>query len=933
MLPAIDFDACFKALTNLSESETPFPWQQKLFEEFVQKQFRRTCDIPTGLGKTSVIAVWLLALAHHAGLNNAFDFPRRLAYVVNRRTVVDQSTSEVLSMRKALNNDTRLGHVAEALRTLCSVPFNDPLAVSTLRGQLAENPEWRYDPARPAIIVGTVDMIGSRLLFSGYGRGFKSRPLHAGFLGQDTLLVHDEAHLEPAFQTLLEEIKKEQDECKEFMKLRIMAMTATMRVEDGDASLLFTENDRKHPVVRDRIGAKKGIAFHPVTDKKAIAESIGQCAMNYGSSDKAILIYSLTVKDVNKIVDRLKKGGMAGKTQILTGTLRGLERDTLTKKDPIFARFMPKPNDKVTPVPGTVYLVCTSAGEVGVNISGDHLVSDLTPFDSMAQRLGRVNRFGAADSKIDVFYAGPETSMEAEPKKIDSEGMENTIDSKSENLDAGVRKTAPEKKNAEASPFDLACEKTLQLLKKLPKREDQRYDASPGALNDLPTEERRASFTPEPCILPTSDILFDTWALTSVRQELPGRPQVADWLHGIAEWETPETNIAWREEVALLTGSLLEKYNCEDLIDDYPVKPHELLREQTDRAFRELETIAERCPELNAWVMESNGRIAVRQLRQIVDKNRREMPNENLSNCTVLLPPEAGGLDEKGFLNGKVEFKESLRGRFDISDQWIGQNGTLLRRRVWDDEEQPVGMRLIRPPIDIRLNVEDEDEEAVVTSKRRYWKWYVRPRSADDDGSKTAHQRQELEKHDKTAEVFAQKMVAKLMLSESEALAVTLASRWHDLGKNRRVWQVSIGNLGYPKQVLAKSGGKMRSVNLGNFRHEFGSLLDVVNLSEFRELKPDVQDLVLHMIAAHHGRARPYFPSEEAYDYNYSEDIAAEIASEVPRRFARLQRKYGRWGLAYLESLVRASDALASQYDSVYEIANCTSTLLKEDSQ
>ena len=35
--------------------------------------------------------------------------------------------------------------------------------------------------------------------------------------------------------------------------------------------------------------------------------------------------------------------------------------------------------------------------------------------------------------------------------------------------------------------------------------------------------------------------------------------------------------------------------------------------------------------------------------------------------------------------------------------------------------------------------------------------------------------------------------------------------------------------------------------------------------------------------------------------------------SAVPGRFARLQQTYGRWGLAYLESLVRAADVLASR--------------------
>jgi hypothetical protein len=78
---------------------------------------------------------------------------------------------------------------------------------------------------------------------------------------------------------------------------------------------------------------------------------------------------------------------------------------------PIFARFLKAPKEdapesenwKIAPKPGTVYLVCTSAGEVGVNISADHLVCDLSTFDSMAQRFGRVNRFGDRDdTRIDV---------------------------------------------------------------------------------------------------------------------------------------------------------------------------------------------------------------------------------------------------------------------------------------------------------------------------------------------------------------------------------------------------------------------------------------------------------------------------------------------------------------------------------------------------
>jgi CRISPR-associated endonuclease/helicase Cas3 len=70
---------------------------------------------------------------------------------------------------------------------------------------------------------------------------------------------------------------------------------------------------------------------------------------------------------------------------------------------------------------------------------------------------------------------------------------------------------------------------------------------------------------------------------------------------------------------------------------------------------------------------------------------------------------------------------------------------------------------------------------------------------------------------------------------------------------------------------------------------------------------------VLHLIAAHHGRARPHFSAEEAFDPEHPDSVVRAAASEAPARFARLQRRYGRWGLAYLESLVRVADVVASQ--------------------
>ena len=128
-------------------------------------------------------------------------------------------------------------------------------------------------------------------------------------------------------------------------------------------------------------------------------------ALEHEESNNAILIFLRKLEHVQSVAEKLRKAKLA--CQTLTGTLRGLERDELAHKDDVFARFMREP--EVTPRSGTVYLVCTSAGEVGVNISADHMVCDLSPFDSMAQRLGRVNRFGrrrCAHRRCSLRWAG-----------------------------------------------------------------------------------------------------------------------------------------------------------------------------------------------------------------------------------------------------------------------------------------------------------------------------------------------------------------------------------------------------------------------------------------------------------------------------------------------------------------------------------------------
>jgi CRISPR-associated endonuclease/helicase Cas3 len=825
----MNFIELFTKLTG----NPPFPWQEALYDRFASDRpdnIPQSCNLPTGLGKTSVIAIWLIALA------NGKSVPRRLVYVVNRRTVVDQTTNEVEKYRDA------------------KVPGIPEFAISTLRGQFADNREWSADPSRPAVICGTVDMIGSRLLFSGYGIGFKQKPLHAGFLGQDALLVHDEAHLEPAFQTLITAIAKEQERCNEFRRFHVMELTATSR--SGGESFVLTPKDYDEPLVVQRIQAKKKLTLIPADDPKNPADQLAKLALERSG---AVLVFVRRVEDVDKIVKKLPKD----RVEQLTGTLRGLERDGLVRK-PIFQRFLPESNrDKDIPViEGTVFLVCTSAGEVGVNISADHLVSDLSTFDSMAQRFGRVNRFGLRDdTQIEVVH----------PTDFDDD-----------------------------DPIESRLHKTLDLLEKL------NGDASPDALGKLDAKEREAAFAPPPTILPTSDILFDSWALTTIRGKLPGRPPVEPYLHGITPWEPPETHVAWREDVQKLTLTYAteeERREPEandrrrlakripEWLDDYPLKPHELLRDNSKRVF-------DRLSKLNAttvpvWVIDDENAATVTTLGELVEKGREEIEGR-----TVLLPPQAGGL-AGGMLT--TDDYDETRSDYDVADELFSAAGDRLRLRVDDPLDPRVeNMRLIRA---VELPSESEDDQ----DGPELWHWFEWP----VEGGSTSKWPVLWHIHVGDVEREAKRILGGLPLDASLKTVVEIAAKYHDHGKLRRNFQLVLGNRGYPELKLAKSGKKGGKLP-EKYRHEFGSLIDIRSAQDFVALGADERELVLHLIATHHGRARPHFPQDEAFDHEHPVNAAAEIACEVPRRYARLQRKYGRWGLAYLESLLRAADWAAS---------------------
>src|SRR5579872_3114960 len=94
------FSESFLLLTG----HPPMKWQHRLFGRLVEGDVPAALDLPTGLGKTSVMAIWLIARA--VAKEKAHNIvPRRLAYVVDRQAVVDQATEEAERLRGALDGE------------------------------------------------------------------------------------------------------------------------------------------------------------------------------------------------------------------------------------------------------------------------------------------------------------------------------------------------------------------------------------------------------------------------------------------------------------------------------------------------------------------------------------------------------------------------------------------------------------------------------------------------------------------------------------------------------------------------------------------------------------------------------------------------------------------------------------------------------------
>lgn len=903
----------------------PFPWQNRLLiEHFAKGSIPAALDIPTGLGKTSVIAIWTAALAAGAKV------PRRLVYVVDRRAVVDQATDEAERVKKVVDETPEFKE---------GLGLTRPLPISTLRGQHVDNREWLEDPGAPAIVVGTIDMIGSRLLFEGYRCSRKMRPYHAALLGADALIVLDEAHLAPAFEAMVravaqDESLKSQPSVREVVPpSQVMSLSATGRA--AERTFQLDDADRTHPIVRRRLDARKRLRIAPAVEADALEETLaGKAWALTGSGKRAsrVLVYvdsRKTAQEVNESLERLAKGDGTSpsasiETELFVGGRRVAEREEAAKRLTALGVLAGSTSKPEKPV----FVIATSAGEVGVDLDAEHAVLDLVEWERMVQRLGRVNRRGEGEADVWILPTicddkTKDALVKAEKIRAQQRESEGHADDEGDDTESSNK---PPKKLNEDERWRIdrwrRKEAAQRAIRSLPSS-DGAHDGSPRALTELKQNEDKARWieegsTPAPLHPELTRAVVESWSMTSL-EEHTGRPKVWPWLRGWVE-EEAQTAVAWRtwlpstadaeaffEAAPVETAETLEIEST--TVFDWLGKRVKQAWKAYDEAHRapknddaehnDAETAAKRPlltpDDVVMFVLDDSYRGCTLGELHTLDKRERDELFRDIAGETVVVDVRLGGLDKTGLLDPKrddaTDVIDKLQLPFRVRE---AENLEVLA----NDGEWRVENTFVS-----RTN---DDGEAVA--------WLVvetdpKQQSTTADGRSTGRE-QRLDEHQAFAERQARRIGKRAGLRPEYVDLLALSAALHDEGKKAERWQRAF-RAPEEKRPLAKTTSRPIQSILAGYRHELGSLSYAERDSRVAALSPEDRDLVLHLIAAHHGFARPTLRIDGSDDAPPS--ALVDRSRTTALRFARLEKRWGPWGLAWWETLLRAADQGASR--------------------
>src|SRR5579884_2183979 len=373
----------FRQFFRAATSFDPYAWQTKVAIEGLPELL----PVPTGLGKTegSVLA-WAWRRFAHKGYE-----PLHLVYCLPMRSLVRQTIGRLRGYFGKLKEWNELIDIC----------------VHQLIGGDADE-TWAAAPDRPWVLVGTQDMLLSRALNRGYGMSRFDWPVHFGILNQDCYWIIDEVQLMgPGLWTTAQLDWMRRKRFPALKDCRSTWMSATMGVDflqttdrkrDGcDKVEPFNpdfDGDSNEELKRRRMARRRTGLHEPAKGNQAkpVPEQVASEAQTAHLAGTLTLIVCNTVKTAQGIFQKLEAGGTP--KILITSRFRASDRHLAEEALQQFEAC--RSASSTGRVEGNPGLICVSTQviEAGLDISAHHLWTELAPWPSLIQRLGRLNRDG-----------------------------------------------------------------------------------------------------------------------------------------------------------------------------------------------------------------------------------------------------------------------------------------------------------------------------------------------------------------------------------------------------------------------------------------------------------------------------------------------------------------------------------------------------------
>ncbi len=976
-LSAADFAEFFKKLWG----HRPFAWQQKLADRVLERAeapWPEAIALPTAAGKTACLDIAVFALAAQASRlarKQAITAPRRVFLVVDRRVIVDQAYERARLLADHLKRaqGSVIRRVADNLRQIAHGEANgfekaQPLAAYILRGGMYRSEAWMNSPLQPMVVASTVDQVGSRLLFRGYGRGHGTWPIAAGLIANDSLILLDEAHCAQPFLQTLQAVRRYQEWGHASLERPfcpvVMSATPPPGV-DLFEDLSEESRDLGHPLGQRQLAHKPAVLkkVKKAKGKQAasvIAKALAEVASGLVNDERRAIVAFVNRVATARETYRLLHTRDDIDVVLLTGRMRPVDKDALVKQH-LKCLESGQANKRALAKP--MIVVATQTLEVGADLDFDGLVTECASLDALRQRFGRLNRMGRKIGARAAILIGGDQTGDKGDDPVYGESLAKTWNWLDECKD----------ENGEVD-FGIAY--------------------LPDGHSSLNAPSGSA-----PVMLPAH---VDCWAQTA--PEPQPSPDVAPFLHGPREGAA-DVQVCWRADLnlkseesrkhALVSLCLCPPSSSETLPVPVGVFKRWLTGVDAADDSADVEGIG-----TEDGIGEDSSSKAERRIIRWRGAAETEVehitadPGEIRPGDVVVIPADHPGperqlgdlppdadLDVGDYAHRLARAKPILRLHPKLVDDWPdavtarGPAEELLKglEQKYDDDPREVGNALKA----LLQNLADSE------SLPEHWSWLpnaARELSKEYSGSKLARAyrvvggdsivlvgRQripeltleanhfsdeddaaasgishcngspvKLQTHLLGVETFARRHATGCGLPDDLVGAIACAGLFHDLGKaDSRFQSLLRGGArwsGLGGEPLAKSAEMPRSQSAfeksraasgypKGWRHELLSVRLAESALVLLPERNDLLDLVLHLIASHHGYCRPLAPvvfDERCLDVDFElrgqrthwsgPTNLERVDSGVADRYWRLVRRYGWWGLAWLEALLRLAD-------------------------